>query len=72
MCTYLGYVYLSRLCVPIHVIAKNTVALFTLQVVQLGYYTSASDVWSYGVLLYETFSCGKVPYFEISNKVCIV
>ena len=35
-----------------------------------GKYTSASDVWSFGVLLWETFSFGNEPYPGIAeNKV---
>merc|ERR1719201_1032823 len=30
-------------------------------------YTSASDVWSYGILLWETMSYGARPYGEMNN-----
>jgi len=43
---------------------------FYQQMFELGIYTTASDVWSYGILLFETFSYGSVPYIGISSKVC--
>ncbi|XP_069481288.1 tyrosine-protein kinase Fes/Fps isoform X2 [Ambystoma mexicanum] len=33
-----------------------------------GRYTSESDVWSFGILLWETFSLGAVPYATMSNQ----
>lgn len=31
-------------------------------------YTSQSDVWSYGILLYELMTYGSVPYASVSNE----
>ncbi|NXV06858.1 FES kinase, partial [Cettia cetti] len=33
-----------------------------------GRYTSESDVWSFGILLWEAFSLGAVPYANLSNQ----
>ena len=37
------------------------------QALNYGKYTSASDVWSFGVLLWEAFSCGSAPYPGMNN-----
>ncbi|XP_003389646.2 PREDICTED: tyrosine-protein kinase Fes/Fps-like [Amphimedon queenslandica] len=38
------------------------------EALNLGRYTNASDVWSFGILLWETYSLGSTPYPGMSNN----
>ncbi len=31
-------------------------------------FTSASDVWSYGIVMWEVMSYGERPYWEMGNQ----
>ena len=35
-------------------------------------FSAASDVWSYGILMWEMFNPGKVPYSMLSNMECVM
>lgn len=41
------------------------------EVVEYGKFTTASDIWSFGVLLWELFNRGKVPYGGWNNQQVI-
>ena len=39
------------------------------EVIQEGKYSVPSDVWSFGVLAYEVFACGALPYADHFNNL---
>lgn len=38
------------------------------EVITHGKYTSASDVWSFGILMWEVMSYGERPYWDMSEQ----
>ncbi len=38
------------------------------EAVKYGRYTTESDVWAYGVVLWEIFTYGRQPYYGHSNE----
>ena len=43
-------------------------SFLTLQALHYKKYSSASDVWSYGALMYEIWSIGHKPYENLTNS----
>lgn len=48
--------------------AKFPIKWTALEAAITGNFTSKSDVWSFGILLFETITKGQVPYPGMSNK----
>lgn len=42
--------------------------MFTAEAFLDGLFTSKTDVWSFGVLLWEVFSLGLMPYTGLPNR----
>ena len=42
-------------------------AYFDVQVLNFTRFSSKSDVWAYGVLCWEVFTCGDMPYGRAKN-----
>ncbi|KAH8263582.1 hypothetical protein KR044_010855, partial [Drosophila immigrans] len=38
------------------------------ETLSLGVFTSASDIWSFGVVLYEMITFGSIPYGDLTNN----
>nr|XP_023017662.1 tyrosine-protein kinase Btk29A-like [Leptinotarsa decemlineata] len=38
------------------------------EVLNYARFSSKSDIWAYGVLMWEVFSCGKIPYGRMTNR----
>lgn len=36
--------------------------------IRLNRFSSLSDVWSFGIVLFEMFSCGEKPFDELNSK----
>lgn len=47
--------------------AKLPVRWVALEALETGVFSQASDVWAYGVLIWEVLSYGELPYVDVAN-----
>ena len=47
---------------------KIPVRWTAMEAIQYRKFTSASDVWSYGIVMWEGMSYGERPYWDMSNQ----
>ncbi|KAG8451498.1 hypothetical protein GDO86_003635 [Hymenochirus boettgeri] len=47
---------------------KSTVLWTAPEAIQYHRYSTASDVWSFGIVMWEVMSCGERPYWDMSNQ----
>ena len=38
------------------------------EAIQYGHYTTANDIWAFGITMWEVFSYGTIPYSAWSNE----
>ena len=53
----------------IHNHAVRVVCIIMVQALHYKKYSTASDVWSFGVLMFEIWSLGHKPFEEFTNPV---
>lgn len=56
---------------PLHSVAqggKIPIRWTAPEAIQYRKFTSASDVWSYGIVMWEVMSYGERPYWDMTNQ----
>lgn len=58
----------SSLCPPLLQGGKIPIRWTAPEAIQYRKFTSASDVWSYGIVMWEVMSYGERPYWDMTNQ----
>lgn len=61
-----GWVHLFRLLLPQG--GKIPIRWTAPEAIAFRKFTSASDAWSYGIVMWEVMSFGERPYWDMSNQ----
>jgi len=57
-----------RMCVCVSQGGKIPIRWTPPEAIAFRKFTSASDVWSYGIVMWEVMSFGERPYWDMSNQ----